>query len=87
VDYIALCPEDGTALLATCFMLGSFFDPEDGDDMFSQIHLLTLNILKGVISQKMKLKCAALFMEAYEQEHIRSKMVPCLSEFSTCSMN
>jgi hypothetical protein len=26
--------EDGTNLLVTCFMLGSFCDPEDGGDMF-----------------------------------------------------
>jgi hypothetical protein len=46
------------ALLATCFhagfLLGLFFDPEDGGDMFLQ-NVLTFNGLHGVIFQKIEL--------------------------------
>jgi hypothetical protein len=47
------------ALLGTCFhdefLLGLFFDPEDGGDMFPQNVYLTFNGLHGIVSQKREL--------------------------------
>jgi hypothetical protein len=46
-------------VLATCFhagfLLGLFFNPEDGGDMFFRNVGLTFNGLHGLISQKIKL--------------------------------
>jgi hypothetical protein len=42
-------------LLHTGFLLGLFFNPEDGGNIFSPKRLLTFRRLHGVIFQKIKL--------------------------------
>jgi hypothetical protein len=65
---------EATALLSTNFhsglLLGLFFNPEDGGDMFLRNVVLTLNGLHGVISRNHR--CENL--KSYER---RNSFIPC----------
>jgi hypothetical protein len=69
------------APLLLCFLLGLFFDPEDGGDMFPK-RRLTFNGLHGVISQKI-----VLFITTAVRTSNPTKSILCFSaedQHSSC---